>query len=73
MIQGSAADQTKQAVVECHKNGFTPILQIHDELCFNLADDEDVGKIKRVMEGCVKLKVPSVVDVAIGKDFGEAS
>ena len=73
LIQGSAADQTKQAVVECHKNGFTPILQIHDELCFNLADDEDVGKIKRVMEGCVKLKVPSVVDVAIGKDFGEAS
>jgi DNA polymerase I-like protein with 3'-5' exonuclease and polymerase domains len=73
LIQGSAADQTKQAVVECHKNGFTPILQIHDELCFNLADDEDVEKIKRVMEGCVKLKVPSVVDVAIGKDFGEAS
>ena len=73
LIQGSAADQTKQAVVECHKNGFTPILQIHDELCFNLTDDEDVGKIKRVMEGCVKLKVPSVVDVAIGKDFGEAS
>jgi len=73
LIQGSAADQTKQAVVECHKNGFTPILQIHDELCFNLADDEDVSKIKRVMEGCVKLKVPSVVDVAIGKDFGEAS
>lgn len=73
LIQGSAADQTKQAVVECHKTGFTPILQIHDELCFNLADDEDVGKIKRVMEGCVKLKVPSVVDVAIGKDFGEAS
>ena len=73
LIQGSAADQTKQAVVECHKNGFTPILQIHDELCFNLSDDEDVSKIKRVMEGCVKLKVPSVVDVAIGKDFGEAS
>lgn len=73
LIQGSAADQTKQAVVECHKNGFTPILQIHDELCFNLADDEDVSKIKRVMEDCVKLKVPSVVDVAIGKDFGEAS
>tara|TARA_R100001510_G_scaffold30032_1_gene26721 strand:- start:10395 stop:12266 length:1872 start_codon:yes stop_codon:yes gene_type:complete len=73
LIQGSAADQTKQAVVECHKNGFTPILQIHDELCFNLINDEDVNKIKRVMEGCVKLKVPSVVDVAIGKDFGEAS
>jgi DNA polymerase I-like protein with 3'-5' exonuclease and polymerase domains len=73
LIQGSAADQTKQAVVECHKNGFTPILQIHDELCFNIKNDEDVDKIKGVMESCVKLKVPSVVDVAIGKDFGEAS
>ena len=73
LIQGSAADQTKQASVHCSKAGFTPILQIHDELCFNIENKEDVQKIKREMEGCVKLKVPSVVDVALGKDFGEAT
>ena len=73
LIQGSAADQTKQAVVSCQAAGFLPILQIHDELCFNVECDEDIEKIKSVMEACVKLKVPSVVDVAIGKDFGKAS
>ena len=73
LIQGSAADQTKQAIVTCAEKGFTPLLQIHDELCFNISDDDDISKIKSAMEGCVKLKVPSVVDVATGKDFGEAT
>tara|TARA_R100001509_G_scaffold104072_1_gene61293 strand:- start:86 stop:1957 length:1872 start_codon:yes stop_codon:yes gene_type:complete len=73
LIQGSAADQTKQAVVSCYEAGYLPLLQIHDELCFNVQDESDVDKIKREMESCVKLKVPSVVDVALGKDFGEAT
>ena len=73
LIQGSAADQTKAAIVACHENGFTPLLQIHDELCFNLQDKSQIEKIKTVMEGCMKLKVPSVVDVAVGDDFGMAT
>ena len=72
LIQGSAADQTKQAIVACVDLGYLPLLQIHDELCFNVQED-DVEKIVRAMEDCVKLNVPSVVDVAIGDDFGSAS
>ena len=72
LIQGSAADQTKQAIVACVDLGYLPLLQIHDELCFNVLED-DVKKIVRAMEDCVKLNVPSVVDVAIGDDFGSAS
>ena len=71
LIQGSAADQTKQAIVACVDLGYLPLLQIHDELCFNVQDG-DVKKIVRAMENCVKLNVPSVVDVAIGDDFGSA-
>tara|TARA_R100001015_G_C4635356_1_gene204885 strand:- start:916 stop:2784 length:1869 start_codon:yes stop_codon:yes gene_type:complete len=71
LIQGSAADQTKQAVVDCHKEGMTPMLQIHDELCFSIVNQEQVEKITKIMETCIELKVPSVVDVALGKDFGE--
>ena len=71
LIQGSAADQTKQAIVACVDLGYLPLLQIHDELCFNVQED-DVKKIVRAMEDCVKLNVPSVVDVAIGDDFGSA-
>ena len=73
LIQGSAADQTKAAIVACYENGFTPLLQIHDELCFNLRDKSQIEKIKTVLEGCMKLKVPSVVDVAVGDDFGMAT
>ena len=73
LIQGSAADQTKQAVVDCVNEGFVPLLQIHDELCFNIESQEQVDKIKNIMETCVELKVPSKVDVALGQNFGDAS
>ena len=73
LIQGSAADQTKQAIISCHEAGYTPILQVHDELCFNIKDDNDAKKIKETMENCMEFKVPSVVDISIGDDFGQAS
>ncbi len=34
LIQGSAADQTKKAMLDCYKEGLTPMLTVHDELCF---------------------------------------
>ncbi len=46
LIQGSSADQTKQAMVDCYNAGHLPILQIHDELCFNVKDNKDVSTIK---------------------------
>jgi DNA polymerase I-like protein with 3'-5' exonuclease and polymerase domains len=73
LIQGSGADQTKKAIVDCYEQGDLALLQIHDELCFNISSEEHAKKIKTVMEGGVQLRVPSVVDVALGKDFGEAS
>jgi len=72
LIQGSAADQTKQAMVDCSNLGFRPLLQIHDELCFNISDDEDIKTIKHTMENCCKLEVPSKVDVEIGDSWGNA-
>jgi DNA polymerase I-like protein with 3'-5' exonuclease and polymerase domains len=72
LIQGSAADQTKQAIVSCYEQGYLPILQIHDELCFNVKAGDEL-KIKEIMETCMEFKVPSVVDISIGDDFGQAS
>jgi len=73
LIQGSAADQTKQAIVSCAEAGHLPILQIHDELCFNITDVHQAKEIKSIMENCMEFKVPSVVDVSIGDNFGQAS
>ena len=73
LIQGSAADQVKQAIIDCFKEGFLPIIQIHDELCFNVRPAKDSERIREIMENCIpELKVPSKVDVAINKDWGSA-
>jgi len=73
LIQGSAADQVKVAMIECYKAGYLPLIQIHDELCFNVRPAKDPEEIKKIMEHCIpEMKVPSFVDVAIGKDWGTA-
>jgi len=73
LIQGSAADQTKQAMIDCHKAGFKPLLQIHDELCFSIEEEKDIESIKDKMENAIDtLRVPSKVDIALGKSWGEA-
>jgi len=73
LIQGSAADQTKLAIIKCYDAGYLPKLQIHDELCFDVKSKEDEDKIQKIMETCMELKVPSVVDKAIGDNWGETS
>jgi len=73
LIQGSAADQTKLAIIKCYEAGYLPKLQIHDELCFDVKSKEDEDKIQKIMETCMELKVPSVVDKAIGDNWGETS
>ena len=75
LIQGSAADQVKAAMVKCDRLGHTPMLQIHDELCFNVETEEDEAEIKKFMEqnNDIDIMVPSKVDVAIGDNWGEAT
>ena len=73
LIQGSAADQTKEAMIQCHKAGYKPLLQIHDELCFSIDKEEDIKNVKEIMENAIEsLKVPSKVDIALGRSWGEA-
>ena len=71
LIQGSAADVTKKAMLECAKINHLPLLQIHDELCFSVEDTKEIEQIKTVMENCVDFLIPMKVDVAIGNNFGE--
>ena len=72
LIQGSAADQAKQAMIDCYNAGYLPMLQIHDELCFSIYNDDDIINIKNEMENSIEdLRVPFKVDVAKGKSWGE--
>ena len=71
LIQGSAADQTKKAMLDCYNEGLTPMLTVHDELCFSVESDEQAARIKEIMETGCPLKVPSKIDQALEADWGD--
>ena len=62
LIQGSAADQTKKAMADCFAEGLTPLLTVHDELCFSVENEAQSAMIKEIMETGLPLKIPSKVD-----------
>lgn len=80
-IQGSAADIIKVAMISIHrwlqqeKLKTKMILQVHDELVFDLHQDEQVlvkSKVIELMKTAVILDVPMEVEVGIGKNWLEA-
>tara|TARA_R110000868_G_scaffold140537_5_gene356253 strand:+ start:3602 stop:5494 length:1893 start_codon:yes stop_codon:yes gene_type:complete len=73
LIQGSAADQTKMAMVKLYKEGFLPMIQVHDELDMSFSSEEEKKKIIEIMEHALDLRVPSKVDAEIGPSWGEAT
>ena len=71
LIQGSAADMTKKAMVELHKEGLVAHIQIHDELDFSVINELEAAKIKDIMENAVDLEVPNKVDYESGPNWGQ--
>jgi DNA polymerase I-like protein with 3'-5' exonuclease and polymerase domains len=71
LIQGSAADQTKLAMVEAEDAGFEIRLQVHDEFDLSIEHPKQAEELAEIMKDCVKLKVPSKVDIEIGPNWGE--
>ena len=70
LIQGSAADMTKKAMVLLYKEGILPHIQIHDELCISIPNKEAALKIKDIMEKAIRLKIPNKVNYAAGNNWG---
>ena len=70
LIQGSAADMTKKAMIELHKEGVVPHIQVHDELDISIINDKQVTMIKEIMENAVSLEVPNKVDYESGPNWG---
>ena len=70
LIQGSAADMTKKAMVKLYEAGFLPHIQIHDELCFSINNEDEAEKIKDIMQTAIKLEVPNKVDYESGPNWG---
>ena len=72
LIQGSAADQTKKAMLALHQAGFRLLLQVHDEVVISVDKKEDAIEASKIMAEAVQLEVPSRCDVEVGANWGEA-
>ena len=71
LIQGSAADMTKKAMLDLYKEGILAHIQIHDELDLSVESDAQAKKIIEIMENAVSLEVPNKVDYETGKTWGD--
>ena len=71
LIQGSAADMTKKAMIELYKEKIIPHIQVHDELDISVKDDKESKKIVKIMESAVELEVPNKVDYESGENWGK--
>jgi DNA polymerase-1 len=79
-VQGSSADIIKIAMINLHREmekrnlKSKMLLQIHDELLFEVPEDE-VEKMKslvaELMSGAVELSVPVKIDIKLGRNWGE--
>ena len=70
LIQGSAADMTKKAMVDLYERGVIPHIQIHDELCLSVKSNEDIQAVKEVMENTIILEIKNKVNYKKGKNWG---
>ena len=80
-MQGSAADIIKIAMIDIHqwikeeKPDCKMIMQVHDELVFEIAEDkieEYTKEISNRMESAVELSIPLVVDADVGDNWEQA-
>ena len=78
-LQGSNADIIKRAMIKIYQflkaTQTKLLLQVHDELIFEVPEQELAEipeKLKTMMQDITKLKVPLVIDIGIGNNWGEA-
>lgn len=71
LIQGSAADMTKLAMINLYSEGILPMLQVHDELDISFSDEKIAHRAKEIMEHALELKVPIYAELKTGPNWGE--
>jgi len=71
LVQGSAGDQTKMAMVQADEAGIRLQLQVHDELDLTIWNDSEAQDLEHIMVTSVKLNVPSRTDIEVGPTWGD--
>jgi len=70
LIQGSAADMTKKAMVNLYEKGILPQIQIHDELCLSIKNDKEKEIVIETMENAIPLEIKNKVNCKTGQNWG---
>jgi DNA polymerase I-like protein with 3'-5' exonuclease and polymerase domains len=72
LVQGSAARQTKRAMLAMWREGVVPLIQLHDEVGISTADRAVALRVQMIMVETTPLVVPTIVDLEVGPTWGEA-
>ena len=72
LIQGSAARHTKLWMCSCWREGFVPLLQMHDALDLSVNSPEQAKRLAQLGCEAVQLEVPMLVDIGYGRSWGDA-
>jgi DNA polymerase-1 len=72
LIQGSAADWIKKAMLALWRAGIAPMLQVHDEIDSSTKNHEQGKRIAEIVRDVVQLKCPVVVDSGDGANWRDA-
>lgn len=70
--QGGAARQMKRAMVACHQAGIRLLVSMHDELDASISTRREAETMQECMVDAVKLRVPMLVDLEVGRNWGDA-
>jgi len=73
IFQGSAADIIKKAMLEIKRKypNSKMLLQIHDELIFEIDSQDEAYEYQKIMQNVVNLEVPLKVGISFGKSWGD--
>jgi len=70
VVQGTAADMVKQAMVNIwNELQLVPLITAHDELCYSVPDEDMAMHVQTLMEDALKLTVPMLIDVKLGANW----
>ncbi len=72
LVQGSAARQTKMAMLACAREGLLPLIQMHDEIGFSVGSEREGERAAEIMRSVVPLRIPVKVDLEYGRSWGHA-
>jgi DNA polymerase-1 len=70
-VQGTAADQMKQALIDLDSEGILPILQVYDETGTSVSTETEGYRVCEIMENALLGEVPALVEPSFGANWGE--